>query len=101
MLIHAISEIEKGHYEAHLAANLYKKRIALLGRGKRGGARTLIAMRKGDRAFFLYGFAKNKQASISNKELEVLKNLAHDYLNLSDLMLVKMLKEGFFSEVKQ
>ena len=33
---------------------LYKKRMALAGRGKRGGARTIVAYNKGDVFFFVY-----------------------------------------------
>ena len=41
------------------------KRLALPGRGKRGGARTLVATNKGNRWFFLFGFEKNARANIT------------------------------------
>lgn len=101
MLLEAIAETEEGNYEAHLSAHVYKKRIALPGRGKRGGARAIIALKKANRAFFLYGFAKNKKDSISDKELDVLKNLAHDYFGLSEQLIEKMLKNRLLWEIKK
>jgi hypothetical protein len=47
-----------GLIDADLGGHIVKKRVALPGRGKSGGARTLLAYRLGDRAFFVYGFAK-------------------------------------------
>lgn len=101
ILLEAIAETEEGSYEAHLSAHVYKKRIALPGRGKRSGARTIIALKKANRAFFLYGFAKNKKDSISDKELDVLKNLAHDYFGLSEQLIEKMLKNSLLWEIKK
>lgn len=98
VLIQAVKEVLAGQYEAYLAAHLYKKRVALLGRGKRGGARTLIALREGERAFFMYGFVKNIKA-VSSKELAALKALAHDYLNHDERVIAQMLKENLLVEV--
>ena len=100
MLTQLVLETEAGHYEAHLAAHLYKKRVALPGRGKRGGARTIIAIYHGECAFFVYGFSKNEKSSISHKELEALKRLAHDYLGLNDQMLKSLLKDNSLIEVQ-
>ena len=41
-LFDAIEEFEKGLFEANLGNHLYKKRIALAGKGKSGGARTIL-----------------------------------------------------------
>jgi hypothetical protein len=41
------------YWELELGAGVVKKRIALPGRGKSGGARTLLATNKGNRWFFL------------------------------------------------
>jgi hypothetical protein len=49
-----------------------KKRVALPGRGKRGSSRTLVAYQQADKAFFVYGFAKNERANISAKQLNAL-----------------------------
>ncbi len=77
----AVDELNSGAYEASLGGNLYKKRIAASGSGKSGGFRTLIACRIGDNAFFVYGYAKNQRANISQKEEKALKALAKIYLS--------------------
>jgi hypothetical protein len=43
----AVKEIVCGLIDADLGAGVVKKRVALPGRGKRGGARTLVATNKG------------------------------------------------------
>ncbi len=65
----AVEELKNGLLDADLGGHVYKKRVGLGGRGKRGGARTLIAFRIEKKAFFLYGFAKNSRADVSSKEL--------------------------------
>ena len=59
---------------------ILKKRVGLYGRGKRGGARTLVATNKGNRWIFVYGFEKNDRANISDGELEALKDIAAELL---------------------
>lgn len=73
--------------EANLGGSVYKKRVALPGRGKRGGARTLVAFRGADKAFFIYGFAKNRQANVKENELKALKLLASQLLGYTDAAL--------------
>ena len=94
----AVAELEKGLFDADLGGHVYKKRIAIQGRGKSGGVRTIIAYRVADKAFFTYGFAKNKRANISRTELHTLKVvaanlLAHDDDTLAHLVEVKELIE--------
>ena len=91
MLINTIDEIEKGLYEANLGSALYKKRVAMNGKGKRGGYRTLVAFKEGQRAFFVYGFSKNKQDNINENEKRVYRNLAKDFLSMNECDIQKML----------
>lgn len=44
----------------------------------------MIATNRKNRWIFLYGFQKNERENISRKELEVLQDLASDYLSFSD-----------------
>ena len=44
---------------------MVKQHLARVGQGKSGGYRTVIAFRRGDRAVFLYGFAKNERSNIA------------------------------------
>jgi hypothetical protein len=78
---------------------VYKKRIALPGRGKRGGARTLIAYRSGQAVFFMYGFPKNERANIENEELKALRLLAKELLGYSPQQLTKAVESGELIEV--
>ncbi len=83
-LIDAVSEIEQGLVDAHLGNNLVKKRVGIGGRGKSGGLRTILAFRIKQRAFFLYGFAKNQRDNISDKELQALKKMASHFIAYDD-----------------
>jgi hypothetical protein len=63
----AASEIKQGLVDAELGGQVYKKRIGIDGRGKRGGVRTVVAFKIDGIAFFMYGFAKNARDNISDK----------------------------------
>lgn len=94
ILLDAITEMNNGLFDANLGGNVYKKRIPLDNKGKRGGARTIIAFKYNDKAFFIYSFAKNKQANISDKELKALKKLAKVYFSLTDKEITEALRLG-------
>ncbi|MEI8162138.1 MAG: type II toxin-antitoxin system RelE/ParE family toxin [Betaproteobacteria bacterium] len=69
VLCGAVAEMDRGLIDADLGGGIVKKRVGLAGRGKRSGARTLIATNKGDRWFFVFGFEKNERANIGDDEL--------------------------------
>jgi hypothetical protein len=46
-LLIAVSEMQQGLIDADLGGHLVKKRVALPGQGKRGGARTIVATKRG------------------------------------------------------
>ena len=56
LLFAAVTEMAQGLIDADLGGGIVKKRVGLSGRGKRGGARTLVATNKANRWFFVYGF---------------------------------------------
>ena len=94
----AVDEMANGLIDADLGGGIVKKRVALPGRGKSGGSRTLIATNKADRWFFVFGFEKNERANINDKELEALQATATDLLTLSfdqldDAVSQKILQE--------
>lgn len=99
-LASAVAEMERGLIDAHLVGQVVKKRVALPGRGKRGGARTLLAFKQGEKAFFVYGFAKNERSNISDKELKALKLLAKELLNYPAASLTKAIKAGELIEIE-
>ncbi|WP_322348731.1 type II toxin-antitoxin system RelE/ParE family toxin [Orrella marina] len=45
----AVEEMSQGLVDADLGGNVVKKRVALPGQGKRGGARTIVATRMAER----------------------------------------------------
>lgn len=94
----AAAELAQGLADA-LGGYVYKKRIALPGRGKRGGARTLLAYRSGHVMFFMYGFPKNERANIDSDELKALRLLARELLSYSEQGLAKAIEAGELVEV--
>ena len=99
-LASAVAEMEQGLIDAHLGGQVVKKRVALPGRGKRGSTRILVAFRQGDKAFFVYGFAKNERANVNDKELRALKMLAKELLNYAAAVLTKATKAGELIEIE-
>lgn len=94
----AVAEMTQGLADA-LGGYVFKKRIPLSGRGKRGGARTLIAYKQNNVAIFMYGFSKNEQANIDANELKALRLLAKQLLSFSDADLVRAVKASELREV--
>lgn len=98
-LCYAVAEMAQGLIDADLGGGVVKKRIGLAGRGKRGGARTLIATNKGNRWFFVYGFEKSDRANIADDELEALQELAALLLGRTGKQLDTALIEGALQEI--
>jgi hypothetical protein len=99
LLCKAVGEMLHGLIDADLGGGVVKKRIALPGRGKSAGARMLLATNKGSRWFFVFGFAKNDRANISDQELEALQDLAHDLLVRTGTQLNLAVQEGVLEEI--
>ena len=83
-LCEAIARAEQGLVDADLGSGLIKQRVARAGQGRRGGYRTIVAYRKGDRSVFLYGFAKSGQANISPDDLLDLADYGAKWLGLDN-----------------
>ena len=92
--------MERGLIDADLGGHLVKKRVALAGGGKSGGVRTILAYKVGNKAFFVYGFAKNDREIIKANELKALKHLAQELLAYGDKALTEATKHGELIEVK-
>ena len=95
----AVLEMTQGLIDADLGGGVVKKRVGLAGRGKRGGARTLVATNKGNRWFFLFGFEKNDRANISAEEKEALQSIAQDLLAGTAKELDMQVEEGTLQEI--
>ncbi len=98
-LCEAVSEMEQGLIDADLGGYVVKKRVALQGRGKRGGARTIVATKRGDRWFFLYGFGKNERANIDRDELRFFQEVAKELLGLDEVQITAALSAGEIVEI--
>jgi hypothetical protein len=99
-LLEAVKNANNGLISADLGGGVIKQRIARFGQGKSGGFRSIIIFKMGEKAFFVYGFAKNKKPNISDKELKALKKLASELLSYTDKDLVKAVENGVFKEVQ-
>jgi hypothetical protein len=95
----AVTEMKNGLVDANLGGSVYKKRVALQGRGKSGGVRTLLAFKREDKAFFIYGFAKNQKANVKENELKALKLLATQLLGYTDAALTIAVNENELIEI--
>ena len=61
----------------------------------------MLAYVAGNKAFFMYGFAKSSRENISITELRALKFLAKELLAYNDELLTKACENGALIEVKQ
>lgn len=88
-----------GLSDANLGGGIFKKRLPIPGRGKRGGARTLIATCSERHYFFIFGFEKNKKDNISPTELKALQALATELLALTESQIIEAIKDGAVQEI--
>jgi hypothetical protein len=95
----AIARAERGIIDADLGGGLIKQRVARPGQGRSGGFRMIVAYRTEDRAFFLYGFAKNERENIEDNELEALRVVAAGMLVRNDAALERAKAEGELQEI--
>lgn len=95
----SVARAEKGAIDADLGGGVIKQRIARPGEGKSGGYRSILLFRKGDLAFFVYGFAKSDRENIEPDELAGFKKLAKAYLALSEKQIEAMLKDECLQEI--
>ncbi|WP_145206900.1 MULTISPECIES: type II toxin-antitoxin system RelE/ParE family toxin [Sphingomonadaceae] len=95
----AIARAERGIIDADLGGGLIKQRVARPGQGRSGGFRMIVAYRTEERAFFLYGFAKNERDNIEDDELQTLRDIAAEFLKHDDTALDDAVGEGKLQEI--
>ena len=96
----AIERAERGIIDADLGGGLIKQRVARPGRGRSGGYRMIVAYRTEDRAFFLYGFAKNERENIEDSELQTLRDIGNELLAQGDSALDAAVRSGKLQEIE-
>jgi hypothetical protein len=100
MLRVAVKYAEKGLVDADLGGDVIKQRVARAGQGKSGGYRTLIAFRRGERAVFLFGFAKSERGNIRPHHLVELRLYAQRWLSFDDKGIGRPIADGDLYEVQ-
>lgn len=95
----AVARIEQGLIDADLGGGIIKQRVARTGQGRSAGYRLLIAYRIGNRAVFLYGFAKNERGNIDPDELLTLRDIGQAWLAADADGLDRALADGLLQEV--
>jgi len=98
-LCRAVDEMRRGLVDADLGGGIFKKRVRLPGRGKRGSVRTIIAAPVGTSWFFLFGYEKNERATISATEQDALQLYASEFLGMSSTQLDHAVKCGDLQEI--
>jgi hypothetical protein len=93
-IVGAAAEMVQGLIDANLGGHLVKKRVALRGRGKSAGARTIVATKFEQRWVFLFGFEKNERSNMDASELKVLKELAASLLDLDQQAITVAITAG-------
>lgn len=96
----AVNEMQNGLVDADLGGNVFKKRVALGSQGKSGGVRTLLAYKGDDKAFFIYGFAKNNRSNIKLDELRALKVYGRILMGYNNDDINQAIKAGALIEVQ-
>ncbi len=100
MLTDAVQRAEKGLVDADLGAGLIKQRIARQGGGKSGGYRSILIFRSGERAIFVFAFAKSAKANLNAAELKVYRKAAGIMLALNEDQIETEIEAGRLVEVK-
>lgn len=76
MLCEVVARAERGLIDADLGGGVIKQRVARQGQGRSDGHRNMIVYRSGDRAVFVFGFAKSDRVDLEPDELADLKAAA-------------------------
>ena len=99
VLCEAVRRARSGLIDADLGGGVIKQRIARKGGGRSGGFRTIVLFRRGELAFFVYGFAKSGRDNLRRNELETFRLLADEYLALDERGLAAAQAAGAIVEV--
>ena len=89
----------RGLIDADLGGGVIKQRIARRGQGRSGGFRAIVLFRRGEIAFFVYGFAKNDRENLRRDERKAFRLLAGEMLELDEAGLEAALANGTIIEV--
>jgi hypothetical protein len=94
-----VRQAESGLIDADLGGGVIKQRIPRPGEGKSGGFRSIVLFRRGELAFFVYGFPKNAMPNIRQNEVRAFKALAEEMLGYDIAAIETALAKGALTEV--
>ena len=95
----AIGRAERAIIDADLGGGLIKQRVARSGQGRSGGFRMIVVYRTKERAFFVFGFAKNARDNIEDDELQTLRDVTVEQLARDDAALDRAKTTGELQEI--
>ena len=95
----AVNRVERGLFDAELVGGLIKQWVARSGEGRSGGFRTIIAYRKAEMAFIIYGFAKSELDNVDASDILLLRKAAKSYLEVSETELRALIQDGELLEI--
>lgn len=95
----AIREFEGGLCEANLGNHLFKKRIALPGKGKSSGVRTILFYQQDRKLIFCFGFSKNQKDNLSNVEFKLINKLSDIFQGISEEAVTKSIQHKEFIQI--
>ena len=98
-LCDAVRRAGRGSTDADLSGGVIKQRIAHKGQGRSGGFRAIVLFRRGERSFFVYGFAKSARDSLRRDELKAFHLLADAMLGMDEAARRAALSNGTIAEV--
>ncbi len=97
----AVEEMNRGLLGDRLGSHIYKKRIGISGRGKRGSVRTILCYKKDQRVVFLYGYSKNESDNIEEYELDALREFSKELISISNDEFDKKVASGKILKVQE
>ncbi len=98
-LCDAVRRAAHGVVDADLGGGVIKQRIARPGQGRARGFRSTVLFRRGERAFFVHGFAKSHRANLRPDECKAFQALADALLGLDDAEVAAAMANGTIREV--
>jgi hypothetical protein len=100
-LIQTVRDVDAGKIDADYGGGVIKQRIARPQEGKSGGYRAIILFRKGDKAFFVYGFAKSVLDNLDRADVRGFKKLAKIMLSVTEQQVENLSEKAEIEEIVQ
>ena len=91
---------DDGLIDADVGGGVIKQRIARRNEGRSRGFGSIILFRRGDRAFFVFRFAKGNRGNLQQDELDVYKGFADEVFDCGAADLDKAIELNKLEELK-